>query len=589
VKSGIADTGATLSAPITVEIENLPVPSFLSDRGKFEIRFNTALAEYVGSDFAQSQQSSNLAELETVLGTSLRSHITRVLATGSPTLIPDVVFSNSNGDVKRVSVSLTPCISREPGRRACLGMLLDSTREWRIEQEQNIAANELSIVSQVSSFLESSLDSEEIFKIVLIAVTAREGLGLNRAFLMLFNSDETELYGHRALGPIDAEEAGKIWGSIPDEGAALRSIVEQYRKHVHFEEVQIDRLVQQIRVPFDESRQRQCGIGDSPRAFVIRDESRLAELRECSGGLFGHIETAVAPMFAREHRIGVILADNVITGSAISDFEVEHLEMFANQATIAVERSRLYERLHAHSEQLRKANQDLEHTQREMVKIERLSLMGELTFKVAHELRNPLTIIGGFAALILKSGDLTGLSRDRAEIIRNECRRIEDQLDALLDFSKSYSSTKETVSIGSLAETATKMVRPKFTDRGAFVSVCRYAGDDSICAHKDQLLYGLFCVLDLLAEAAVPSADWTVSTITVDNKLRVEISTAAPQADIETAISLLKSFVDKGGDTGDIRQSLANEAIMLNGGELGFELQENRPIVYIEFKEDGEV
>jgi len=145
------------------------------------------------------------------------------------------------------------------------------------------------------------------------------------------------------------------------------------------------------------------------------------------------------------------------------------------------------------------------------------------------------------------------------------------------------------MNLGSIAQTASRMVRPKFIDRGASIICIRSTDADQIEAHKDQLLYGLFCVLNLLAEQADPSIDWTVNTLRGESDLLVEVSAHTPESNLEQACSILRRFVDKGGDSGDIRLSLAREAITINGGELGFELRENQPIVYIRFSNPGDV
>ena len=68
----------------------------------------------------------------------------------------------------------------------------------------------------------------------------------------------------------------------------------------------------------------------------------------------------------------------------------------------------------------------------EYVQRERLAALGEMTSEIAHEIRNPLVSIGGFARIIDRNLDAGGNNKKHIARIIREVRHLEDILSALL-------------------------------------------------------------------------------------------------------------------------------------------------------------
>jgi signal transduction histidine kinase len=134
--------------------------------------------------------------------------------------------------------------------------------------------------------------------------------------------------------------------------------------------------------------------------------------------------------------MGMLVADNLITGKPISDEDVQVLHDFANLASLAIGNSRLYEQQQASFEELSRASRELAESQEKLVRYERLSAIGAVAAQVAHDIRNPLTAIGGFARRLLRQGDDILHSRKYLGIIVQEVDRMEHILNDLLSFSK---------------------------------------------------------------------------------------------------------------------------------------------------------
>ena len=83
--------------------------------------------------------------------------------------------------------------------------------------------------------------------------------------------------------------------------------------------------------------------------------------------------------------------DNQFREREITDEDIQILTMFASEACLAMENASLYE-------SLENALVNLRATQDRLVRSEKLAALGEMAAKIAHEIKNPLTVIGGFAA-----------------------------------------------------------------------------------------------------------------------------------------------------------------------------------------------
>src|SRR2546428_9876737 len=112
---------------------------------------------------------------------------------------------------------------------------------------------------------------------------------------------------------------------------------------------------------------------DNDPGLVAPDGARSTEHREARAVL-------VAPVRIRETLLG-LLAVSGVTGRAFNDADVELVQALADQAALGIANARAYDELQVSNVQL------LRH--------EKLVAMGRLTSGLAHELRNPLQNVVG--------------------------------------------------------------------------------------------------------------------------------------------------------------------------------------------------
>lgn len=101
---------------------------------------------------------------------------------------------------------------------------------------------------------------------------------------------------------------------------------------------------------------------------------------------------------------------------------------------------------------------------------QRMAVLSEMSTYFAHEIRNPLMSIGGFAQSLL-TGD--GLKNDegrkRVQIIVDEAKRLEEVLKNVWDLTRPLVIQKDPADLNRVVEEVLEMLRPDMNDAGIIV------------------------------------------------------------------------------------------------------------------------
>jgi signal transduction histidine kinase len=139
-------------------------------------------------------------------------------------------------------------------------------------------------------------------------------------------------------------------------------------------------------------------------------------------------EFFVAPLVVKDRATGVILVDNQASGRPLEPERLHALQMFATQAALVLENAHLYSTIETN-------NRELLLIRERMLESDRLAALSSLASGMAHEIRNPLVSIGGFARRIAKLVEPNSPLRGYVEVIQEEVTRLEKLLREILDFT----------------------------------------------------------------------------------------------------------------------------------------------------------
>jgi signal transduction histidine kinase/DNA-binding response OmpR family regulator len=285
---------------------------------------------------------------------------------------------------------------------------------------------------------------EEILQAILVGITAEEGLKFNRAFLALFDATGTVLEGRLAVGPGCREDAVRIWEEMNSKALRFRDIIASIKEHDFQEDSEVNKIVRALRIS-----------SDNKEHLLIRAAMERKTINVCHGqcefpvpvdlmGLLEEDSFVVIPLYSSSRSLGVIIADHFVTGKQIDSPLIHALESFASQASLAIEHCRLYSDMEEKIKQLELVTNELEANKDLLVESERYSALGQVAAQLAHNIRNPITSIGGTARLL--SRKTTDPQQLRFfDMMTMEVTRIEQTLEDLFNFVDTSPVKKESV------------------------------------------------------------------------------------------------------------------------------------------------
>jgi signal transduction histidine kinase len=326
---------------------------------------------------------------------------------------------------------------------------------------------ELSTLWELNKALLTTVNFDRVLHLALTAITIGEGLKFNRAILFLINEKDHLLEGTMAVGPDNAEEAGRVWSSLsqrkgslldtitqlyPQGHSALNSIVNKIQIPLEQEQCILSRTALEGRpfnIQFPQSEEggyqsrceRGCHLGSEVGCYVGEHLSRNPRV----------YAFATVPLMGKGKVIGVILVDNLYDQKPITEEDIHSLTMFANQAGLAIENAILYRNLE-------EFHQELKETQAFLVHLEKMVALGEMSTTIAHELKNPLTSIGGFARRLDRAIPDESQEKKYTQTIMKEVSRLEKILNGLLNYTQEQSPDFKELDLRDILEESLSMV-----------------------------------------------------------------------------------------------------------------------------------
>jgi signal transduction histidine kinase len=337
-------------------------------------------------------------------------------------------FKREFGDkVYHCDLYCFPGLGGDSGSIGCF--LADRGRDEKTANSLKAKIERLNIINQAVRAFAETTNLNEILRIILLAVTSGPGLGFNRGFIFLSDESGAFLHGCLATGPSSPREAGEIWRSLSENQLSLDEILRFYRSGESPFDTYVNELVTSLKIPINENPGLLLRSYRERRALVMNTDINLNEDEIALKSKLGAESLAVAPLVSRGSWLGVIITDNLITKKPISSSDLQLLEIFARYASDAIENTQLYGSLQRKIEKLKEANQEIIRTRENLIRSEKLTGISKMVLEVAHEIRNPLTVIGGYANAKLRKIVDDPENEKAYGIISRQTARIENTLN----------------------------------------------------------------------------------------------------------------------------------------------------------------
>ncbi len=377
----------------------------------------------------------------------------------------------------------------------------------RLAQENQVKVQRISTLYDVARALMSTVKMERLLSVMLYALISPGGLNFSRAILFLTSEDGEGLCARMAMGPRDRQEARRI-GRLP------RGLLGDGANGAAGEEIR-DLLwsdVGNLRIPLSDAS---CLVARAVKEKrSVRTESGCGapeggdDAAPRGGFCGGHPASfAAVPLVVKGEARGAIYVDNLFQGRPITEEDIQLLTTFASNACLAMENASLYESLQGALDTVRT-------TQDQLMQSEKLMALGEMAARIAHEIKNPLTAIGGFARRIAspKPGGGTPPVERYARIILKEVERLERIINETLYFSRERTPAFRIANLNSEIREARSMFREELEEARISTVIDLSPDLPVISVDPDQLRQVLWNLVSNAIQAMGGSGTLTVAT-----------------------------------------------------------------------------
>lgn len=497
-------------------VDNAPVGIFSTDRQGQIVKVNPSLIRMFEGDGPEDFLGLNILEKPIFNGVDLTAEFQQVLNQGKSFEVKALDHSTPCGRRLKINLKTVPLRDNEGQVIGLISLLEDIT-------EAEKRAYGLSILGQIGQAMQGALELDKLLHLILTAVTAGCALGFSRAMIFLINREREVLEGRMGVGPANQEDALRIWSTLARDQVDLEAFLKKYGMTPPAEKSPFDLKVRKMTIPMSRDRDVVVRTVNEKKTFKVDNAPQDPRVSREFIDIFEMEEFVTVPLIAKDKVIGVVIADNKYSGQPIEEEKIELLTLFANQAGLAIESAEAYKKLELKMEMLSEAYQKLREAQDRLVRSERLATIGEMAAHVAHEIRNPLVIIGGFARSILKAPHKVEENITSARIIVEEVSRLEKILANVLDFAKITKPVKQPVNINKIIDETCFLIKDNLKDRNIVLSKELHPELPLVLADPQQIKQALLNVLQNAIYSMPQGGKLLVKTEQNKERLLIEI------------------------------------------------------------------
>jgi signal transduction histidine kinase len=499
-----------------------------------------------------------------------------------------------DGDVGLTERLLTKCSScpvftvnreRAGGKRFADGAVINTldalfqeladltSRIQTIQAESTGKTRQVAMLSEVGRALQSTMEIEDLLGVILAAVTAGNGLGLNRAFLLLVDEGGTNIRGRMAVGPTNSAEAGAIWKAMEHEGRSLREILSSRKPRDRVPDKGIMGVCADLVFPLDAADNVVVRSLDEGVSFIV-DASQDEQAARRIAGILGNDHFLIVPLVAEGRKLGAIIADNFVTGRRIRSEDVRLLETFASQAALAIVNASLHRNLQKRHNQLEDAHRELSQNHIQLLRAERLVALGGLAASFIHDLKAPLVSIGLMARAAAAKLNEEDATRESLEKIASEIVEVEDYLKGLAKTATRGADKTTVLDISGVLENSLELMRGSFLTRN--IDTVVNMGHDRVMVRGSWVEFRQM-VLNLLhnaVEAMPDGGTLTVATGVEDNMMSITIKDTGPGVPEEARSRVFSAFFTTKPEGSGLGLFIVRRIVRDHGGKISFESRE---------------
>lgn len=311
------------------------------------------------------------------------------------------------------------------------------------------------------------------------------------------------------------------------------------------------------------------------KPLVIQDVSREKRFNPKFDRMTGFKTkcTICVPLIIRGKPIGALQVLNKKTSASFTRADLELLTSISQQVAVALDNAKLYRRL---QKKIEMTTVELKTVQERLIRSERLAAMGNLVQGVAHEIRNPIMTIGGFANRVQKAVEHDPKLRSYVKIILEETERLENTVREVQKFTEVLSANPALTDITSVLNHLKEQLTPEAQKQHVSFRVDIHDGVPPIFMDGDQLTIALDHILKNALEAMPQGGKLVLSARQEGKHLVIQVADTGcgiAQKDLDAIYDPFFTSKTRGAGLG---LTMVHQIVMNHDGEIHIKSEPGR-------------
>jgi two-component system sensor kinase FixL len=177
-----------------------------------------------------------------------------------------------------------------------------------------------------------------------------------------------------------------------------------------------------------------------------------------------------------------------------------------------------------------------------MLQSERLAAVGNTVAHIAHEIKNPLLIIGGFARQLLRLPEMDDQARQKLTIIADEVRHLEEMVAEMRDFVRRPPVQKQAGQVQAAIRQALDLFQEFLQARQIKVRTVEETPLPPVTFDPKQLHEVLINLLKNALEAMPQGGELTIASRVADSKVEISVTDTGGGIPQEVAAKIFQPY-----------------------------------------------
>lgn len=270
----------------------------------------------------------------------------RTVALGVPAEVKEFrIINPETGEEFYFDFAIDPILG-DNGEMAGVSVIgLEVTERAALKTRLTHQNEDLAALQHVSDALRKTMDLEKAFFIVASALTSDEGGAYDHAMIFTVDQDREFLVGQVCVDSIGLRDVWGVWRGLTGHDAPLKQSLKANQPVLARRWGELSDTIKKVRVPLSEETSvlvHAVTTGETITHEVL-DGAKPLRLHDAIKQHFPMERFTAAPLLADHEAIGVVVVEATSSKKPISPERLTTLEMFANQAGLAISNGQMYQ------------------------------------------------------------------------------------------------------------------------------------------------------------------------------------------------------------------------------------------------------